>query len=142
MKPALRLVGTVRRTCRWRTRWSLPAAVAPRFRRKAWVAMDFQNTAILLVSGRNPRCVQSPDFSEIVMNPIITDQPFRQNAKCFFSKTHTPHAYTLSHADTFPVIIVLELELYPSFWRVSWSGADGQCSVAQRALNPSSSREP
>jgi hypothetical protein len=57
--------------------------------------------------------MQSSNFLEDMMNPITTEQPFRQNAKCVFSETCYSHAYTLSHADTFPVIIFLEF--HPSF---------------------------
>ena len=67
-------------------------------------------------------CAQSSDFSVAIMNLIITEQPFRQNAKCEFSEANPSHAHTLSHADTFPVIIILEF--YPSFCRVPWTGAD------------------
>ena len=45
--------------------------------------------------------------------PKVTDQSFRQNAKCVFSKTYSSHAYTLSHTDTFPVIFFVEF--YPSY---------------------------
>jgi hypothetical protein len=40
--------------------------------------------------------------------PKVADQPFRQNAKCVFSKTYSSHAYTLSHKDTLPVIFFVE----------------------------------
>jgi hypothetical protein len=47
--------------------------------------------------------------------PKVTDQPFRPNAKCLFSKAkiYSSHAYTLSHTDTFPVIFFVEF--YPSY---------------------------
>lgn len=45
--------------------------------------------------------------------PNVTEQPFRQNAKCILSKTYTSHAYTLSHTDTFPVIFFVEF--YPPY---------------------------
>jgi len=48
-----------------------------------------------------------------VMNVIAIDEPFRQDAKCVFSKAHPSHAYTLSYADAFPVVIFLEF--HPSF---------------------------
>lgn len=72
--------------------------------------------------------------------PKVTDQPFRQNAKCVFSKAYSSHAYTLSHADTFPVIFFVEF--HPSYQRIPWTGADGQRSIAQRALTPPAPREP
>jgi hypothetical protein len=48
-----------------------------------------------------------------VMNVMAIDEPFRQDAKCVFSKAHPSHAYTLSYADAFPVVIFLEF--HPSF---------------------------
>jgi hypothetical protein len=62
------------------------------------------------------------------MNAIVTDEPLRQDAKCLLSKAHTSHAYTLSHADAFPIVIFLEL--YPSFQRAAWTGATGQIPIA------------
>ena len=58
-----------------------------------------------------PKVCTVPRLFKTVMNTIVTDEPFRQDAQCVFSKANTSHAYTLSHA--FPVIIFLEL--YPSF---------------------------
>ena len=43
----------------------------------------------------------------------VIGQPFRQNAKCVFSKTHSSHAYTLSYTDPFPVIFFVKF--YPSY---------------------------
>lgn len=140
VKPVLGLVGTILRICRWQRHCCLPVAVAPRLPRKTWLVTYIQSTAILSVSGRSPRCAQSLRRLTGHDEPKVTEQPFRQNAKCGFSKTYTSHAYTLAHTNTLPVIFFVEF--YPSYQRIPWTGADGRCSIAQCALAPSAPGEP
>jgi hypothetical protein len=74
-----------------------------------------------------PKVCTVPRLFKSFMNAIVSDEPFRQNAKCIFSKAHTSHAYTLPHADAFPVIILLEF--HPAFQRAAWTGANEQNSI-------------
>ena len=43
-----------------------------------------------------PKVCTVPRLFNAVMNTIVTDEPFRQDAQCVFSKADTSHAYPLS----------------------------------------------
>ena len=57
-----------------------------------------------------PKVCTVPRPFKAVVNTIVADEPFLQDAQCVFSKADTSHAYTLSYA--FPVIIFLESHPY------------------------------